>query len=213
MAFRRTFRKRVFRRRPRVRRANPAVRMVRQLKSRLALEKKFDDTAITELIDTGASVTSLTSIPQGDTASDRDGGQVKYDSLFMRATVTLPASGIAASARVMLVEDKQPNGAAPTITDVLLSSSPVSLTNMSNSYRFRIHMDKVYNFAAIGVETNPIVYLRKYLKINSRRARYSGASGVPFSGSAFYLMTVGSGVADGTQPTIAGACRIRFYDN
>ncbi len=87
-------------------------------------------------------------IAQGTTESTRIGRKCTIRSINWRFNLKQPtASGGAAgtdTVRVLLVLDKQCNGALPAVTDVLEADNFQSFNNLANKTRFRTLMDRTY---------------------------------------------------------------------
>jgi len=113
--------------------------------SRPGNENKFFDTANSFLIDQTGEVPAtgqLVLIPQGTTESTRIGRKCVIKSIQIRGVFTfIPGAAATASqvSTVVLVWDKQCNGAAAAVTDVMTSNAlGTALVNMANSERFVI---------------------------------------------------------------------------
>lgn len=130
------------------------------------IEKKYLDTGIgyATATTTGTVVSSLLAIPQGTTEVTRVGGKINVCNINMRGQVRgLTATGVPGAVRWMLILDKQCNGAAPAVTDILTSAAINSFLNMDNVDRFQVLKDKmiVNNFGAIS--PTPLWYLNTVL--------------------------------------------------
>lgn len=125
-------------------------------------ELKFKDTtvpaALSLLVGTIHS-SSLVTIPQDGTESGRVGRKITVKSIHVRGLSVLAGTtdenNTDDTIRLMLVLDKQANGTAPAVTDILETASIDSFNNLANKSRFRILKDTklVLNSAmgAIGV--------------------------------------------------------------
>ncbi len=114
-------------------------------------EMKFHDVTVDDGV-VAASMnvqTALLVIPEGNGESDRVGRKVTIKRIGWRYEVLLPTTAVAADTsdvvRVMMILDKQANGALPTNTIVLEDDDYQSFNNLANSKRFRILMDKSYS--------------------------------------------------------------------
>ncbi len=88
---------------------------------------------------------SLPTIAQGVTESTRVGRKCTITSINCRYLFNLGLSSVLLSAetvRMILVLDKQCNGAAPAILDVLESDNFQSFNNLANKGRFRTLLDR-----------------------------------------------------------------------
>ncbi len=119
-------------------------------------EQKFFDTDLDAVFTTiGATMTSanLNIIVQGNTESNRIGRKVVLTRVDCKGIMTLPGSTAGTSinstsdvVRLLLVCDKQTNGAAFVGTDLWETDSYRSFNNLANSSRFRTIASKVYTF-------------------------------------------------------------------
>jgi len=110
-------------------------------------ELKYFDTAVNFSFDTTGEIPAtgqLALIPQGDTATTRDGRQATIKSIQIRGDLNfVPAANAVAagSTHLYLVQDRQCNGALAGIDDVFRNvGTPISMRfrNLANSQRFRI---------------------------------------------------------------------------
>ncbi len=118
-------------------------------------ELKFFDTtkAFTASSATGVILNnSLNLIPQGVTESERVGRKCTIRGLYIKGIMKLLNAGTAATVsetyRLIVYLDKQANGAAATVTDILESADVNSFRNLANSQRFVILSDQVDNISA-----------------------------------------------------------------
>lgn len=105
-------------------------------------ELKFLDTAVGITLDTTVEqVTSLNLVTQGDANNNRDGSVIQVKSVQITgrvANVPAAAATSAGIAYIWVVLDKQPNGAAPTVTDYLTSTTAsTAMPLVNNQYRFK----------------------------------------------------------------------------
>lgn len=108
------------------------------------VEKKFFDTTIAGLIDTtGESLASLNLVPQGVTQSTRVGRKMTITNINIKGSIAwgqILFNVVAATEiRIVLVLDKQANGANAAFNDVFESTAGISANrhrNLSNSERF-----------------------------------------------------------------------------
>ncbi len=195
--------------------ARKALTIARGVKSLLNVEFKFFDSQVTntEILST-PQLFQLTNVVQGDGGSNRDGNQIKVVGNLLKYSVTMDASAVTSQLRVMLVLDKQTNGAiaiaADVLEDITVFDAIVSPLNLDNKYRFRILYDKVHLFSNAGA--NKLHYRDKYIKM-SERIRYDGTAGniTDITSSSLFLLVVSSTGAQG--PDFVLHNRVRFLDN
>lgn len=195
--------------------AQKALALARGVKALLNVEYKFHTvSATTQSITDTASATALTNLSQGDTATTRDGSQVKFTSLRFGYNLKSNPSGTMSTVRLMLVHDKQTNEAQATATDVLQDSTPVdaiiSAYNIDNVSRFNILYDKVHtlvNTSSVGQVTRTI-----HKKLNLK-VRYDGNAGdvTDLTQDSIFLIMVASTTTN--DPAISFQIRLRYLDN
>lgn len=183
-------------------------------------ELKFKDTAISTLIDTTTEVINqLSIITEGDGASNRDGQVVRVKSVRVVGRATQVPAAAATSAPIMylwLVLDKQPNGAALTVTDFLTTTVAGSaLPNTSFEWRFKTLIRLVIPLnSAAGVTTAynniamPVEFFYKFK--TPLEIRYSATGGTVADVATNNLCLV-AGAADSDDTiTFTGTARLRF---
>ncbi len=114
-------------------------------------ELKFHDVTVDDgVVAAAVNVqTALLTIAEGNGESERVGRKINVKKINWRYEVLLPTTATAADTsdviRVMLILDKQANGALPTNTDVVETDDYQSFNNLSNRQRFRVLVDKTYD--------------------------------------------------------------------
>ena len=83
------------------------------------------------------TITVLNDVAQGTTAITRLGRKILMKSVLVQGTLT-NSSG---QGRILIVYDRQANGAAPAATDVLTSNTIMAIQNLDNRDRFIILAD------------------------------------------------------------------------
>ena len=122
----------------------------------VAGEKKFFDGTITKnsIAQTGAMEDSLVEIAQGTTEKTRIGRLVRVHSLHVRGQFELDSTATSGNAsdrvRILFYVDKQCNGAAAAVTDILEAATIDHFRNLANSRRFYILLDKTINLNQTG---------------------------------------------------------------
>ncbi len=116
-------------------------------------ETKFFDTDLDAIFGTIATTmesANLNIIVQGNTESNRIGRKVVLTRVDCKGILTLlPVADINATSdvvRLLLVCDKQTNGAAFAATDIWETDNYRSFNNLANSKRFRTLKSVVYEF-------------------------------------------------------------------
>lgn len=186
-------------------------------------ELKFFDTALSFNFDATGEVPAtgqLNLIPQGVTESTRVGRKCVLKSIHLKGSVTFTpaaAATAASTAFMYLVLDKQANGAAAGITDVLTGNGmQIAFNNLSNSQRFMIL--KKFKWTMVptaGVTTaynNTTKHFEKFKKCNIP-LEFSSTTGAitELRSNNVFLLAGTDGLSDDTI-TMNGACRVRFSD-
>lgn len=126
------------------------------------LDHAIDDAVVASagaiLVATGGSAGTLNAISQGTGQTQRDGRKCTVKQINWKYELTLPASATSGDVvRVMLVLDKQCNGATAAVTDILASADYQAFNNLANSGRFRTLMDRTYAINATAGIAGTIV--------------------------------------------------------
>ena len=83
---------------------------------------------------------------QGDGPTQRNGRQLTIKSIQMRLTIKQDGDSDHhnSAIRVILIQDKQANGASPALSDIVNGANTTVLTNLDNRQRFQILYDETY---------------------------------------------------------------------
>lgn len=193
-----------------------------RLRRGLHIEKKFFDTAMSFSFDATGEVPAtgqLSLIPQGVTESTRVGRQCQIKSLQLRGTVLYtPAADTsgASIAYILLVQDRQANGAAAAVTDVMTSSNlAVGMVNLANSERFRIikrwNIDLTSGAGVSGAYARDLKTVDFYTKLNVPLEFSSTTGAITELKSNNLFILAGADITD-DEITFSGSCRLRFTD-
>lgn len=101
-----------------------------------------------------ATAGTFLQIAQGDQPYQRNGREIVVKRIMIRGDVTLIAGAVFTEAiRLVLVQDMQANGAAPTVGTTFDTTGQTpninSFNNLENSRRFKILADKFYTMNAL----------------------------------------------------------------
>ena len=114
-------------------------------------ELKAVDTNVTQAADTTGGVVLLSGIARGDDINQRAGREVTLRSIECRFLCKATAgTGIDQQQRLLIVYDRQSNGAAPTVAGFLSPSNVQSPRNLENRRRFKVLYDRYYQLSASG---------------------------------------------------------------
>lgn len=187
------------------------------------VENKFFDTTLSFTFDSTGEVPAtgqLCLIPQGTEGDERIGRKTTIHSIQIRGRMTydpLTSGNGTAQVYFYLVQDKQCNGTAAAITDVLTTNSMAgAMINMANSSRFRILKRFVWTFNATGgVEGawGPMQGSMDYFKKCNIPVEFSSTTGAltEIKSNNIFLLAGASSLADDAT-AFAGTCRLRFSD-
>lgn len=175
----------------------------------------FGGTASAEPAAAFQGITEVNCITQGATVANRIGNKIMIKSIDMR----LSFSGIAttlATLRLMLIYDRQPNGAFPAITDILLSqpagaAKALSGLNIANKSRFQVIRDQ---WLDMDPASNLIELVHWYCKgrWESEFGANAGNIGDFRTGALLLVAFVAAAGGAGPVTFMSSECRIRYYD-
>lgn len=188
----------------------------------LGTELKFLDTTWNDTTVASAGEVILPSvnlIPQGVTESNRIGRKCVIRSIAVRYVVqikpTTNTNNTDDGVRFILFQDKQCNGAAATVTDILRSADYLSFNNLANKERFKVLADKFTDVhaAAGGGSTSSFgelgftksVYIKCYIPIEFSST--TGALTEIRSNNIGVLL-----ISDSADTACEGLVRIRYSD-
>jgi len=200
-------------------------------------EYKFHDTLSSFTSSTnfeGGSVLAgtLNGVAQGTEAFERVGNKITVKSVEMRVVCDIHANSAGAATgvqiptgvRVLLVLDKQANGAAPAFTDVLTGSGEgtLDMKKIENSERFVIIRDFFLRFSPAGVAHDGTFWYngatRVFKKIYKRLdlpidfGAIAGTVGSVRSNN-LVLLAAAKHIGSTAGPSIDVQSRIRYTDN
>ena len=95
-------------------------------------------------------------ITQGSTANQRIGRKILLTDLYIRLHAYAPSSTALehCAVRIMVILDKQCNGALPTQADILAGTAFDNFRNLDQSHRFRTLFEKMITLNSTGITTN-----------------------------------------------------------
>ncbi len=124
---------------------------------------KFKDVIVDDAVvaSTGLVLPQIFTIGNGDTANQKDGLKVIIKSISIRFQLRLPSSADKDNAsdicRVLLLKDRQANGALPAVADIITATDIISFRTPANSRRFTTLFDKTVTINALGGAGNGTV--------------------------------------------------------
>lgn len=171
--------------------------------------KNIDDSSAKWLTGTATwNIACLNDVAQGTSAITRIGRKILMKSILVQGALT----NTSGQARILIVYDKQTNGANPAATDILTSNTLMAAQNLDNRDRFIILAD-IYPFAQdenLGNQNTGSLQYKRYIKCNLETIYGSNVGTVADieSGGVFMLTNCNGGTVGGET----GLQRTRFVD-
>lgn len=186
-------------------------------------ELKVLDTALSFNFDATGEVPAtgqLSLVVTGDTLANRDGAVIQAKSIQIRGNLQFVPAAAATSATscyLMVVLDKQANGAAAAATDVMTGTNfATAMPNVPNKYRFKILRRLVYPMiSAAGATTaynNVVANVDEYIRFNTPiEMRYTASAGAvtDLASNNIFLLAGTDGNSDDAV-SFTGTARLRF---
>lgn len=170
------------------------------------------------------NTSSINLIPQGVTESQRIGRKCTIKAIQWKGSIRL-AEFVGSSLqpgmvlRMMVLMDKQCNGAAPTVTGVLETAHIYSYLNLVNSGRFKVLSDKTYRMdsktsagnGAANDNSSTRQPFNFYKKCNIP-LEFDGATGAitEIRSNNLFILLIGEGIQD--NMSLESKIRLRFTD-
>lgn len=168
-------------------------------------------------LNTTGAVTLLNTVAQGAAVTQRIGKKIALKGLQCRGSIQSDSTTTFTDVAYMIVYDKRPTGALPTITDILVSISPNAMNNDANAGRFSIlkRVDDVLIGNSTNLTDSTIKSADWWLDLKGRETVYkaaaTGAIGDIEQG-ALYLVTLGDTAAGTADGFLVAGFRLRFQD-
>lgn len=166
----------------------------------------------------------LNGIALGSENNNRIGRKVLLKSLYLRlfiSKVAGTAQNYSFPVRILIVYDRQTNGAAPALSDILSSATGAAVespNNLNNVDRFYTCYDITREVQVTGGNSTNYtftgVYMTKYCKLNLPQT-FKSSAGTTVSDIAtgsMYLFAIADSTAATAICSVAGIARLRFCD-
>jgi len=205
----------------------PAVdigRGFRGIYERSTSEKKYvDNKSFASPCDTTGLGTPLNLIEEVTGVVDRIGRKVCLKSFQVRGTFRPVDTGVNFTfARVMVVFDRQTNGALPTISAILQNATSLTFNNLNNRERFVTLMDKCFALGpysttatqTISPANGSFTFVNIFKRLPPNTETIFGGSGDTIADimtGGLFLVTIGD-MATGDSWVMQTATRVRFTD-
>ncbi len=176
--------------------------------------KNVDFIQTSQTVTTIPAIQSVSLIAQDDTTNTRDGAQVKATSLQIKYILSMDGDARVSTVRIMLIKDKQVNGAFHVAADVLDDVSTVDILvspyELANKYRFTILYDKVHQMSITGNQQAQGSFYTKLDQV----LRYDGAAAdISTVQSCGYTLMFFSNELAANAPLLTSRVRLRYVDN
>lgn len=183
----------------------------------VSLVEKKDHGVFTQIVPaisvgTFTSGVLLNGIAQGDSAQTREGRVINMKKLQICWSWYLAAASTGgAPCRIKIVYDKQSNGAAPLITDILQNDDFHAFNNLFTNPRFVTLYDHITPPIA---QTGDFCVSGKALIPMNLQCHYSGTGGTvgSINSGAIYLFAAQQSQIKTTAPALSFQTRIRYTD-
>ncbi len=189
-------------------------------------ELKYHDLDVDDASISAAGTLSptLCAIPQNGTATGRLGRKCTVVGIAWRYTLTMGLSAsvqIPETVRLMIILDKQTNGAAFTPAQVLETDAYQSFNQLDNKDRFRVLMDRVIDMNSVAAAGDGVVndsvgnnlsgvkYIKCKIPIEYDATTNSGLIATQRS-NGLHVMILSQ---QGGRVSIVSKVRLRFTDN
>lgn len=162
----------------------------------------------------GGRVVLLNGLARGDDIGGRNGREVVMKSIETKFNLYVTAgTGVDQTHRVVIVYDRQTNGAAPVLLDVLSAATAYAPRNLENRRRFKIIFDRTVALNASGESGSHQVlsFYRRLAHPTTFNAGNAGTVGDITTG-AFFAIFYGNIAAGATAGSATGTCRMRYED-
>jgi hypothetical protein len=182
--------------------------------SQKSLTAKAVDVVTASAVNTTGVLVLLNGLAPGTAINQRLGQRTHFTSgaLDVNSTVTA-TTGTDQFSRFLVVLDKQPNGAAFAITDVLTAVSVIAPINLSNRNRFVVYVDQKFHLnASAEPGSQKSFHCRMPAFVTSYNTGTAGTI-ADITTNALYFVAIGDNVAGVTAASDTIVSRLFFRDN
>jgi len=163
----------------------------------------------------GGLVFLLNGCHVGASVSNRVGRQVMMKSIELRLfNYATSGTGTDQIHRVVLLYDRQANGVAPTLLQVLTDQTPTAPRNLDNRTRFKIFYDYVIPVNGVAEPGSEIIH--KFYRKLRHPVQFNGNDNgdvTDIASGSLYMLVFGSNPAGATAGGLGFHARLRFTDN
>lgn len=170
--------------------------------------------------DTTGQIALMNGVTQGDDFTNREGRKFTVKAIQVQGKVAAgPTTTLPTRTKVLVILDRQANGALPTMTDIFQSSSSNSFMNLNNRGRFKVLASKVFvtgGFDTTATQTyagSPQVHdCSFYIKCDIDTINMGTTNGIASISTNSILFVVIGDNAAGDGAVWTGGFQIRFQD-
>lgn len=201
--------------------AAKALSVAYSVKKLLNVEHKYNDVTLNNTVGYDAPIyTLLNGVAQGDGATTRDGNSLKMEYVDINL-ILKNANAADRTVRIMLVEQKDVNGLAPVISEILDDSAtqyaPLSHFNRDQINNFRVLYDKRYSMTDSTSDNalRQININHQFRSDATAKVRYDGVLGTVanMSKNSLYLVITADNTAASSPVAVTAKSRVTFLDN
>lgn len=192
-------------------------------------EKKYIDNATRGQAVTNSGVLFLLNgLTQGTSATTRVGQRIMMKNFHLKCLILAAQVGQTPTItmslfRVMVLYDVQPNGATPSVTDILETNTgslgPLSPMSIANGSRFKVLYDQRFlcnNQLSAGVLPPKFSnWMEKFQKMNLETQYAAANTGTvtDIRTGSLFLLFISDETAAANACQVDFYCRVRYYDN
>jgi len=175
-------------------------------------ERKYDDVTLSTAMTTTGTFVLMNGLVPGSLASQRIGSKCDFVSILCRFRINTGATPTNCAYRIMVIVDKQANGVAPTVAEVLVGAALVtSPQNLDNRARFVVLLDYV---DTLDIQSHSINMKTVFMRKKISTTYNSGVAGTvgDIRTNSVYLLLSSTEAAGATAPVLSLYTRMRFTD-
>lgn len=191
--------------------------------------------SVTKSLNATGNVTAMNLVPAGSSFFNREGRRLCMKSIHFSGILTpTGTASVADYVRVLIVYDRQTNGALPAISDVLQNTDQLgantttvySNVNLNNRTRFQVIMDeRIWSPPTSGASTEIVVsdsaqktqfHIERYIPLKGLETQYKADSATAVIGDiatgSLLLVTLAGNASGSDGYALACGWRLRYQD-
>lgn len=185
------------------------IKTVRMMKGLINSELHYLDTTETDNVSSSGDISGLTLMATGDTDVTREGNKILAHDVYVRGYAQIHTSALQSIVRIILFVDKECDGVAPTVANVLQTTSYLSPLNQNFSKRFVVLHDRSMALNDTGENSKPFKF---YVKVPFH-IHYDGTSAniTDAKENQIFLLLISNESTN--TPVVNWYARFKWYDN